>query len=103
MRKCKQGVSGTLKKDIDTRKISEKIFLFSVPLTPCLHLRIKKYINIKETPRAVPCEALAGSSSTGAGVLGQNGVNLTKMLASMLQTFWPRTYESGRTVVQKLT
>jgi hypothetical protein len=42
------------------------IFFFSVLLTPCLHLRIEKYITIKETPRAVPCEVLSGDSSTGA-------------------------------------
>ncbi len=59
-------------------------FLFSVPLTPCLHLRIEKYITLKETPRAVSCEVLAASSSTGTGVLGPNRANLNKMLTSEL-------------------
>jgi hypothetical protein len=56
----------------------------SVPLTRCLHLRIKKYIIIKKTPRAVAFEVLSGDPSTGAWVLDQNGVNLTKLLTSML-------------------
>jgi hypothetical protein len=55
-----------------------------VSLTPCLHLRIKKYDTFKEIPRAVSCEVLAASSSIGTGVLGQNRANLNKMLNNKL-------------------
>ena len=77
-------MSGTLKKNIFFGYFSGVNIFLSVRLAPCLHLRIEKYITIKETLRAVPCEVLAGDSSTGACVLGPNGANLTKMLTSML-------------------
>jgi hypothetical protein len=49
MRKYKQGVSSTLKKSICSDGYFYVVITFlSVLLTPCLHLRVEKYITIKD-------------------------------------------------------
>jgi hypothetical protein len=70
MRKCKQGVSGTLKKS--TREKHSIFFSLERTAHALLAFAHKKHITIKEAPRAAFCELLDPSSFATTKDLEQN-------------------------------